>query len=428
MFLDRVKIFVKGGDGGNGIVAFRREKYVPYGGPSGGDGGRGGNVIIKVDAGLNTLIDFKYRRHYKAPRGEHGGGSNKSGRNASDLVLKVPPGTVVKDADTGEIIADLVSEGEEVIVARGGRGGRGNTRFATPTRKAPTFAEKGEPGEEKWIILELKLIADVGIIGLPNTGKSTLLSVLTEAKPKIADYPFTTLMPNLGVVKIEDGESFVMADIPGLIEGAHKGAGLGYQFLRHIERTKVFIHVLDGSGMGGRDPLKDFELVNLELKEYNEKLIAKPQIVAVNKMDLPPSKENYSRIQQELTEEGYKVFPISAVAKTGLKQMVYYVYEVLKREKAKALEEKFSEEKIVFRDSPLEEKGYDIKKEGEAFVIKGRRIERLAAMTDFNNEEALRRFQRIVQRMGIEDDLKELGIKEGDIVRIKDIEFEYYQS
>lgn len=429
MFFDEVKIFIKGGNGGNGTVAFRREKYVPFGGPSGGDGGRGGNVIICADNHLNTLLDYKYKRHHKANRGEHGGGSNKRGKDASDLMLKVPAGTIVKDANTGEIIADLVYEGDEIIAAKGGRGGRGNARFSSPTHQAPKFAENGEPGEEKWIILELKLIADAGLIGLPNVGKSTLLSVLTQAKPKIADYPFTTLAPNLGVVGVDDGKSFVLADIPGLIYGAHEGAGLGHQFLRHIERTKVLIHVLDGSELESEDPIKDFEIINCELEQYSKKLLNKPQVVAVNKIDLPATKQNYSRIEQALTEKGYTVFPISAIAKIGLTELKRYTYKMIEEIKLSKPEESYQDEEVeIVKEIPKKENGFYIKKEGDVFILEGQRLERLAAMTNFNNEDSVRRFQRIIDRMGVEKKLRELGIREGNIVKIGNIEFEYYEN
>ncbi len=429
MFFDEVKIYINGGDGGNGAVAFRREKYVPFGGPSGGDGGHGGNIIIQADSNLNTLLDYKYKRHYRAKRGEHGGGNNKRGRNASDLILKVPVGTIVKDANTGDIIADLVKHGDEVIAARGGRGGKGNARFTSPTRQAPNFAENGEPGEERWIILELKLIADVGLIGLPNVGKSTLLSVMTQAKPKIADYPFTTLTPNLGVVGVDDGKSFVMADIPGLISGAHEGAGLGHQFLRHVERTKVLIHVLDGSGLESEDPIEDFEIINNELKQYNEKLLNKPQVVAVNKIDLPSAKQNYKRLERVLTEKGYTVFPISATAKIGLTELKRHVYQIVETIKLNEYEESYKDEEVkIVKKSSKKEGSFYIKKEGNVFVIEGQRIERLVAMTNFNNEDSIRRFQRIIERMGVEKKLRELGIREGNIVKIGTIEFEYYEN
>jgi len=427
MFIDKVKIFVKGGDGGNGVVAFRREKYVPYGGPSGGDGGNGGNVILKVDEGLTTLLDFRYKKHYKAPRGEHGQGDNKHGKNAKDLILRVPPGTIVKDAETGEIIGDLLHAEDTLVVARGGRGGRGNARFATATKRAPRFAEKGEPGEERWILLELKLIADVGLVGFPNVGKSTILSRVTHAAPKIADYPFTTIRPNLGVVKIGPGESFVIADIPGLIEGAHKGMGLGYEFLRHIERTKVLVHVLDASGIEGRDPLDDFEKINAELFQYSRVLAERPQIIAANKIDLAEAKHNFPRINKILSQKGYAVFPISAVTGEGLEELIKYIYNKLKEVEKQQVAPVAKDEKTKLYKFKPKTDDYSITKEEDKFVIRGEQIEKLVKMTDFENPEALKRFQRIVRKKGIEKRLVEMGIEEGDVVRIGDIEFEYYR-
>src|SRR6478672_12030098 len=309
MFIDQVKVYVKGGDGGNGMVAFRREKYVPMGGPAGGDGGNGADVIFEVEEGLRTLMDFRYQRHFKAPRGEHGMSKNMHGRNSKDMIVKVPPGTVVMDELTKEVIADLVEHGQRAVIARGGRGGRGNSRFATPTNPAPELSENGEPGQEREVVLELKLLADVGLVGFPSVGKSTLLSVVSSAKPKIADYHFTTLVPNLGMVETEDGRSFVMADLPGLIEGASEGVGLGHQFLRHIERTRVIVHVIDMSGLESRDPYEDYVTINKELQEYNLRLTERPQIIVASKMDMPEADANLDEFKKKLNEE-YPVFPI----------------------------------------------------------------------------------------------------------------------
>ena len=311
MFVDQARIYVKGGDGGNGAVAFRREKYVPRGGPSGGDGGRGANVVFQADEGLRTLMDFRYRRHYKGQRGEHGKGKDMHGAAAPDLVIKVPVGTVIKDAETGVVLADLVENGQTFIGAKGGRGGRGNARFATSTNRAPAFAEKGEPGTERWLILELKLLADVGLVGFPNAGKSTLISRVSAARPKIADYPFTTLVPNLGVVEVAPGQSFVMADIPGLISGAHRGAGLGHEFLRHIERTRVLVFILDCSGFEGRDPVEDYETLLEELRLYRSDLLERPRIIAANKVDVSGAMEIVSSLQERIDD--IEVFPISAL-------------------------------------------------------------------------------------------------------------------
>ncbi|ADL07533.1 GTPase ObgE [Thermosediminibacter oceani] len=420
MFVDRAKIYVKAGDGGNGVVAFRREKYVPRGGPSGGDGGKGGDVVLMVDSNLSTLQDFKYRAHYKAQRGQNGQGSNKIGKSGEDLVIKVPPGTVVKDAETGEILADLVKPGQTFIAARGGRGGRGNARFVSPVNQAPDFAEKGEPGEERWILLELKLLADVGLIGFPNAGKSTLLSRMTAARPKIADYPFTTLTPNLGVVDMgPTGRSFVVADIPGLIEGAHEGLGLGHEFLRHVERTRVLVHIIDAAGLEN-DPVEGFYIINRELAAFSEKLAQKPQIVAANKMDLPQARENLDRIKSQLEPRGYEVVPISAATGEGVKELIYKIIQYLDKVGDAALE-------------TVEVKKYTIKEEdeirvervGDVFQVKGKVIERLVVMTDLDNESAVKRLQQAFKRMGIDELLKEKGIKEGDTVRIGNAEFYY---
>ncbi len=331
MFVDRAKINVKGGDGGNGCVAFRREKFVPRGGPSGGDGGHGGSVILVVDPGLRTLMDFKHRIHFKAGRGQHGQGSNMTGSDGADLFVRVPPGTIVQD-DKGVILADLTEEGQRFVAARGGKGGRGNARFATPTRQAPRIAEPGEPGEERWIVLELKVLADAGIVGFPNAGKSTLLSRVTSARPKIADYAFTTLSPNLGVVRLPGGDSFVLADIPGLIEGAHEGKGLGHEFLRHVERTRVLIHMIDVAGTEGRDPLEDFAIVNRELELYNTSLARLPQVVALNKIDLPAGRENAPRVRAGIEKTGNPVFAVSAVTGEGIREMLFKVADILRQQ------------------------------------------------------------------------------------------------
>ncbi|MBO8136753.1 MAG: GTPase ObgE [Desulfotomaculum sp.] len=419
MFYDKAKIYVKGGDGGNGCVAMRREKYVPEGGPWGGDGGRGGNVIFVGDEGLNTLADFKYKRHYKAERGQHGMGKGMHGRSGEDLRIRVPVGTIVRDAETGELIADITRHGQEVVVAKGGRGGRGNMRFATARNKAPTIAEKGEPAEERWLNLELKLIADVGLVGYPNAGKSTIISRVSAAKPKIADYPFTTLIPNLGVVRAAEGESFVMADIPGLIEGAHQGIGLGHEFLRHVERTRLLVHVLDAAGTEGRDPLEDFYVINRELREYNEQLAERRMIIAANKMDLPGAEENFKRLQDQLGDQ-FEIFPVSAVTGEGLEKMVYRVAELL-HDIPKDAYAPVEDIKIKYEPEPR----FTLKKEDGIFIIEGKEIERHLAMTDLNNDQAVERLSMIMKKMGIYDALEEAGVKEGDTVRIGNFEFEY---
>ncbi len=420
IFFDKAKIFVKGGDGGNGCIAMRREKYIPEGGPWGGDGGRGGNIVFRADEGLRTLVDFRYKRHYKAERGRHGEGKNMHGASGEDLVVRLPAGTLIIDADTGELLADLVAHGQEAVVARGGRGGRGNAHFATANRKAPKLAEKGEPGEERWLELELKLLADVGLIGFPNAGKSTLISKVSAAKPKIASYHFTTITPNLGVVRVAEGQSFVMADIPGLIEGAHAGAGLGHEFLRHVERTRLLIHVLDVAGSEGRDPVEDFLATNRELLLYNPVIGAKPQVVAANKMDLPGAAENLQRVKEAYGDE-YQIFPVSAVTGSGLEPLVFRVAALLAELPPETLVMPEETAPVVHQAEPR----FTVFRQEGIFHVKGKEIERHVAMTDMDNEEAVERLQWIIKRMGIEEDLKAEGIKEGDTVKIGNFEFEY---
>ena len=419
MFYDRAKIYVRGGDGGNGCVAFRREKYVPEGGPAGGDGGRGGNVIFRGDEGLRTLVDFRYQRHYKADRGRNGQSKGMHGRGAEDFLIRVPLGTVIREEDSNQLLGDITAHDQEVVVARGGRGGRGNARFASSQNKAPTMAEKGEPGEDRQLILELKLLADVGLVGYPNAGKSTLIARISAARPKIANYPFTTLTPNLGVVSLGEGESFVVADIPGLIEGAHTGAGLGHYFLRHVERTKLLVHMLDGAGTEGRDPLDDFQIINRELELYNEALAGRAQVVAVNKMDLPDSEENLMRIKEALSGE-YEIFPISAVTGEGVPELIRRVNVLLKELPVPELPGELLTE-TVYRAEPR----FSIHREDDELVVTGREIERHVAMTDLDNEAAVDRLQRIMQVMGLEQALRDYGAKDGDQVRIKDMTFEF---
>ena len=421
MFIDRARITVKAGAGGNGMSCFRREKYVPKGGPAGGDGGRGGSIILVGDANMNTLIDFRYKRQFKADVGEHGQTTNKHGHAAEQLYVKVPPGTVVKDEITGELVADITEVGQEVVVARGGRGGRGNARFVNSVHRAPTFAELGEPGEERQLVLELKLLADVGLVGYPSVGKSSILSRVSAAKPEVAAYHFTTLVPVLGVVSLEEGRSFVLADIPGLIEGAHEGVGLGHDFLRHIERTKVIIHVLDVSGLEGRDPIEDYHKINKELKLYNERLASRPQIMALNKMDLPEAREEYQRVADFLMAEGREVFAISAATGEGLTQLMQRAAQLVD-EYVEIPEE--STDVKVYEAEP--EEAVTISREDDgSFVIHGANIEKLVAMTNFNDEEGLRRFQKIWRTLDIEAKLKARGIKEGDTVRIGTMVFEF---
>jgi len=422
MFYDYAKINVKAGDGGNGVVAFRREKYVPYGGPAGGDGGNGGSIILEADEGLRTLVDFRYRTHYKADRGEHGSGKNQHGRNAEDKILRVPVGTVVKDSETNRIIADLTKPGQQVVVAQGGRGGRGNARFVSSTHRVPTLAENGDPGEERWIILELKLLADVGLVGFPNVGKSTIISRLSAAKPKIADYHFTTITPNLGVVRVDEGRSFVMADIPGLIEGAAEGAGLGHRFLRHTERTKVLVHVLDIAGSEGRNPLDDFRIVNNELKKYSPYLTHRPMIIAANKIDLPEAENNLKLIREELKE--YEIFPISAVTGEGLQNLTFRLADLL--DEIGDIDETPQVEEEQLRMVKVEDKPkFFIEQEGNTFIVSGPEIDKHWARTNFDNEEAVNRFLQILDAMGVIKALRKQGAKDGDVVRIKSLEFDF---
>lgn len=422
MFYDQAKIYVKGGDGGAGAVAFRREKYVPEGGPSGGDGGRGGDVVFIADEGLRTLVDFRYKRHYKADRGEHGQGKNMHGKGSEDLVVRIPTGTLVKDQDSGEVLADLTEHGQKVIVAKGGRGGRGNARFMSNTNKAPTIAENGEPGEERYLTLELKLLADVGLVGFPNVGKSTMISRVSAAKPKIADYHFTTLVPNLGVVEIEDGDSFVMADIPGLIEGAHTGAGLGHEFLRHTERTRLILHVLDIAGSENRDPLEDYQIIQEELRQYSPELAKRPMIIAANKIDIPEAEENIKRLRELLGEE-IEIFPVSAATGEGLKDLVYRIAQLLPDIPTPEI---FVREEEQHKVTHAEEKErFELTQEDGIFVISGKEIEKHVKMTLFESEEGVYRFQNILKAMGVDDALREAGIKEGDKVQIAGVEFDW---
>jgi GTPase len=426
MFVDQVKIYVKGGDGGNGMVAFRREKYVPKGGPAGGDGGKGGDVVFVVDEGLRTLMDFRYQRHFKATKGENGMSKGQHGKNAEDLVVKVPPGTVVMEAETKQVLADLTEHGQRFVVAKGGRGGRGNMRFATPANPAPEIAENGEPGEERDVILELKLLADVGLVGFPSVGKSTLLSVVSAAKPKIADYHFTTLVPNLGVVETDDGRSFVMADLPGLIEGAHQGVGLGHQFLRHIERTRVIVHVIDMAAIEGRNPYEDYVIINEELKQYNLRLTERPQIIVANKIDMPNAEENLQAFKEKLPEE-VPIFPISAITRQGLRDLLFAIADLLETTPEFPLHE--TEEPAVQRVVYTLEKeapAFTITRDSDGtFIVSGEKIEKLFKMTDFSRDESVRRFARQLRSLGVDDALRERGAKDGDIVKLLDYEFEF---
>jgi len=414
MFYDEAKIYVKAGDGGDGCVAFRREKYVPYGGPAGGDGGKGGDVLLYVDPHLNTLYRFSKKRHFKAKRGEHGRGKNQHGAFGAPWRVPVPPGTVVYETDSGELLGDLTEPGQELVVARGGRGGKGNARFVTSTNQAPRIAEHGEPGQECWLRLELKLLADVGLVGMPNAGKSTLLAAVTAARPKIAPYPFTTLQPNLGVVVLDSQTEFVLADIPGLIEGASEGKGLGHEFLRHIERTRVLIHLLDGFSA---DPLADFVAINRELAAFGHGLAQKPQLVALNKMDEPQVRALWPEVQATLEAQGYPTMAISALAREGTRELLYRAAQTL----AELPEEVPVRELLVFRPGEDEE-AFAIEREDDGWRVRGVRVERLAAMTIWNLDEAVRRFQRALEYMGVTAALEEAGVQSGDTVCIGDKE------
>ena len=434
MFLDEVKIFVRSGDGGNGLVAFRREKYVPKGGPAGGDGGRGANVVFIVDEGLRTFMDYRYQKKFVAPNGENGMSKGMHGRKSKDLYLKVPPGTVIRDTDTGEVLADLVEHEQEVIVARGGRGGRGNCRFATPSNPAPEIAENGEPGEERNLTLELKLMADVGLVGFPSVGKSTLLSITSKAKPKIADYHFTTLAPNLGVVETKDHRSFVMADLPGLIEGASQGVGLGHQFLRHIERTKVIVHVIDMSATDGRDPYEDYKVINAELGEYNMRLLERPQVVVANKMDIPVASENLVEFKKRLAEDGEDVdiVEISAFTRNNIDNLLYKISDILDNTDPNMLyeldtEEESMENRVIYKHKPKDETFKITRDDTGAYVVSGPGIERAFFMTDFNRDASVRRFAQQMRSMGVDDALRERGCKNGDTVKILKGEFEFVE-
>src|SRR6266446_2183599 len=429
MFYDHTKIYVKAGDGGNGSIHFRREKFVPFGGPDGGDGGRGGSVYLEVSTSLNTLIDYRYHQHFKAGAGGAGARRKMHGAKGKDVVLPVPPGTIVRDADSHEVIADLVEDGQRVMVARGGRGGLGNVHFATSTNQAPREAQNGEPGEERWLLLELRLIADVGLVGYPNAGKSTLLSVVTAAQPKIADYPFTTLSPNLGVVSVGqpgsgDEFSFVLADIPGLIEGAAQGVGLGHEFLRHIQRTRLLIHMLDGASLES-DLWQNFEAINQELREYDEHLATRPQIVVLNKMDLPEAQERWPALKAKAEAAGYPAFAISAVTHQGVDELIQYTarrLQEIQQEEA----ERVAAEVITGKEGPVlrpqPEDAFSITREKGVYIVRGKRVERTVSMTNLESEESMDRLQVTLARMGVTRALEEAGVKVGDKVRIGKVE------
>lgn len=423
LFIDEVEFKVKAGDGGNGIVSFRREKFIDQGGPDGGDGGNGGSIILQVDQGMNTLADYRYNNIYKADRGQNGKGKKMHGKNGEDLYLDVPPGTMVYDADTDQFLADLKKSDDQFTIAEGGNGGRGNTRFKKSTRKAPRFSEKGAKGELKKVRLELKVLADIGLVGYPNVGKSTLITQVSQAKPKIDSYHFTTLHPNLGVVKYGEYQSFVMADIPGIIEGAHKGVGLGDEFLKHLERTRLLVHVLDVSGLEGRDPLKDFEIINNELNKYNDYLASLEQVVALNKIDLEEGRQNIESVKSELNKLGYSVFPISAATGEGCRALIYHLGERLQELPEREIEK---ETEVVIK-ADFEDELYIKKLDKNNFEIKGSLLDSYAEKTDFNNDAAVQRLMRVLKHHGLNEMMESENIKDGDTVVIGPLEFDYVE-
>ncbi len=423
MFTDKAKIFIKAGKGGNGAISFRREKYVAAGGPDGGDGGKGGSVVFRVDPGMTTLTDFRYKRKYAAANGDDGSGKRQKGKTGEDIIIKVPMGTVVRDAESNRILADLSVPGKDVILARGGNGGWGNSQFATAVRQTPNFAKNGQPGDEREITLELKLLADVGLVGFPNVGKSTLLSRTTKADPKIANYHFTTLEPNLGVVDLGTHRSFVMADIPGIIEGASEGVGLGHEFLRHIERTRILIHVVDVSGIEGRNPIEDFDIINDELSKYDMALEERPQIIAANKTDIIQNPEAYEEFLAEMKKRGYEVFPISAATNSGIGELMNKTYEELSKLPPIQI---FEPEMDIDEEEYIDEgAGFEITKDNDVFVVSGSWIEAVGGSVNFSDNESLAYFQRALLNRGVIEELVKAGIQEGQTVRIGDLEFDF---
>lgn len=423
MFIDKAKIMIISGAGGDGMVAFRREKYVPRGGPSGGDGGKGGSVYLKADSGLNTLIHFRRKRKFAAEKGENGGAKEMYGKGGEDIIIDVPLGTMVYDNDTNELLADMVHQDQLVLIAKGGKGGRGNTHFATSAVRAPTYAEKGEPGETKEIRLELKVLADVGLIGFPSVGKSSLIRKVSGARPEVAAYHFTTLTPSLGVVNLDETRSFVMADIPGLIEGASEGVGLGHEFLCHVERSRVLIHVLDIAGSEGRNPLSDFEIINNELEIYSPALAQKKQIVAGNKIDLITNQTELEQIKQQIESKGYSFFPICTLTGEGIKPLLEKAWTILQETETTTFD---TQEKAIVYELPQNE--FKIEYDGHVYSVIGKRVEKLVAMTDFDNSVSLRRFNKAWKFMGLDKLLKKEGIKEGDTVNLYGIEFSFSEK
>lgn len=422
MFVDECILKLEAGRGGDGCMAFRREKFVAMGGPFGGNGGKGGDIVFEVDEGLRTLIDLRYKKLFKGNSGENGEGKNQSGKNAVDTIIKVPQGTVIKDKDTGVIVADLTKKNDRVVVCLGGRGGRGNVTLATKSNPCPSYAERGEPGEVREVIVELKMLADVGLVGLPSVGKSTILSMISNANPKIASYHFTTLSPNIGVVKTKDGFSFTVADLPGLIEGASEGVGLGHKFLKHIERTKIIAHVIDMSGCEGRNPIEDYKVIREELSKFSNKLIMKEEIIIANKMDIDGAKDNLKEFKSNIKDK--KIYEISAISNNGLDKVINELSILVKNTKEQVLYEDDVQESHVLYKFKYE-KPYSIVRENNTYIIKGDIVEKMFRMTNFNTDEAIERFSKKLRKLGVDDELEKMGIKEGDVIRILDYEFLY---
>ncbi len=421
MFKDTSKIFIQAGKGGDGAVTFHREKYVAAGGPDGGDGGNGGNIVAVASKDVSTLLDFRYKKKYTAQDGGNGRDGRRSGKNGEDLIIKFPCGTLIRDSETGKVICDLKADGDRFVIAKGGSGGWGNSHFATATRQTPKFAKSGLPGDEREITLELKLIADVGLLGFPNVGKSTFLSVVSDARPKIANYHFTTLVPNLGVVKVGEGKSFVIADIPGIIEGAHEGVGLGHEFLRHVERTRILLHFVDVSGCEGRDPVEDVHIINDELVKYSEKLAEKPQVIIANKMDIPSFAENFEKFKQQMEDEGYTVMAISAAAHKGIHEVINYTTRML----SELPEEEDEDYDYLDLDEVRKADNIEITVDGGVYIVEGMYVRKIVGSTNFDDYESLQYFQRALRKSGIIEMLEEKGIKEGDTVHMYGVEFDY---
>jgi GTP-binding protein len=425
IFVDQAKIYIKSGNGGDGCVSFRREKYVPNGGPDGGDGGRGGDIIFKVDEGINTLYEFRHKKHFKAMNGEPGKGNRKHGKDRDDLIINVPLGTIIREAETGKVIVDMAHLGMEEIILKGGRGGKGNQHYATPTMQIPKYAQPGKQGRELWVTLELKTIADVGLVGFPNVGKSTFLSRVTNAKPKIANYHFTTLNPNLGVVDINGGEGFVIADIPGLIEGASEGIGLGHEFLKHIERTKVIVHIVDVASTEGRNPVEDIKKITNELATFNEELVSRPAVIAANNIDVMQDETYLQQLKDEFESQDIKVFPISAVTGKGVKELLYHINNLLSGLDRETLV--YEQEYFVDNEEKLEEPyAIEILEDG-TYLVEGSKIEKMLGYTNLETEKGFDFFQKFLRENGIIEELEKLGIQEGDTVKMYYLEFDYYK-